>query len=57
MTVLIMELKYVIAGAGATGESIGAFLTADGRDVAAACGVEMPVYHRVTEKLKAGGLK
>ena len=52
-----MELKYVIAGAGATGVSIGAFLTADGRDVAAACGVEMPVYHRVTEKLKAGGLK
>lgn len=28
-----MELKYVIAGAGATGGSIGAFLTADGRNV------------------------
>ena len=28
-----MELKYVIAGAGATGGSIGAFLAADGRDV------------------------
>lgn len=29
-----MELKYVIAGAGATGGSIGAFLAADGRNVA-----------------------
>lgn len=28
-----MELKYVIAGAGATGGSIGAFLAADGRNV------------------------
>lgn len=28
-----MELKYIIAGAGATGGSIGAFLAADGRDV------------------------
>ena len=28
-----MELKYVIAGAGATGGSIGAFLAADGKNV------------------------
>lgn len=28
-----MELKYVIAGAGATGGSLGAFLAADGRNV------------------------
>lgn len=29
----MMSLKYVIAGAGATGGSIGAFLAADGQDV------------------------
>ena len=28
-----MDLKYVIAGSGATGGSIGAFLAADGQDV------------------------